>query len=58
MECLILSGRMNYSSVIIKKLFTAPDEYKKVTTNDIQRVAAKYFSKLNRTVGILNTEEE
>lgn len=41
-----------------KKLFTAPDDYKKVTTEDIQRVAAKYFTKLNRTVGILNTEEE
>lgn len=41
-----------------KKLFTAPDDYKKVTTDDIKRVAAKYFTKQNRTVGILNTEEE
>jgi predicted Zn-dependent peptidase len=41
-----------------KKLFTAPDDYKKVTADDIQRVAAKYFTKQNRTVGILNTEEE
>jgi len=41
-----------------KKLFTAPDDYKKVTVEDIQRVAAKYFTKENRTVGILNTEEE
>lgn len=41
-----------------KKLFTAPDDYKKVTTEDIKRVAAKYFTKQNRTVGILNTEEE
>ncbi|MFN3695623.1 MAG: M16 family metallopeptidase, partial [Ignavibacterium sp.] len=41
-----------------KKLFTAPDDYKKVTVNDIQKVAAKYFTKQNRTVGILNTEEE
>ena len=41
-----------------KKLFTAPDDYKKVTAGDVQRVAAKYFTKQNRTVGILNTEEE
>lgn len=41
-----------------KYLFTAPDDYKSVTTDDIQRVAAKYFTKLNRTVGILNTEDE
>jgi len=41
-----------------KKMFTAPDDYKKVTTNDIKNVAAKYFSRQNRTVGILNTEEE
>lgn len=41
-----------------KKLFSAPDDYKKVTTEDIKNVAAKYFTKQNRTVGILNTEEE
>jgi predicted Zn-dependent peptidase len=41
-----------------KKLFTAPDDYKKITAEDIQKVAAKYFTKENRTVGILNTEEE
>ncbi|MFN3872758.1 MAG: M16 family metallopeptidase [Ignavibacterium sp.] len=41
-----------------KKLFTAPDDYKKVTVSDIQNIAAKYFTKQNRTVGILNTEEE
>ena len=41
-----------------KKLFTAPDDYKKVTAEDIKNVAAKYFTKQNRTVGILNTEEE
>lgn len=41
-----------------KKLFSAPDDYKKVTTEDIRNVAAKYFTKQNRTVGILNTEEE
>jgi len=41
-----------------KKLFSAPEDYKKITVEDIQRVAAKYFTKQNRTVGILNTEEE
>ena len=40
-----------------KKLFTAPDEYNKVTTKDIQIVAAKYFTRTNRTVGVLQTEE-
>jgi len=41
-----------------KKLFTAPDDFKKVAVDDIKRVAAEYFTKQNRTVGILNTEEE
>jgi len=40
-----------------KKLFTAPDEYNKVTTEDIQNVTAKYFTSYNRTVGVLQTEE-
>ena len=40
-----------------KKMFTAPDDYKKVTADDIKNVAAKYFTKQNRTVGVLNTEE-
>ena len=40
-----------------KNLFSAPDDYKKVTVEDIQNVAAKYFTRQNRTVGILNTEE-
>ncbi|QQS36456.1 MAG: insulinase family protein [Ignavibacteriales bacterium] len=39
------------------KMFSAPDDYKKVTTADVQRVAEKYFTKQNRTVGILQTEE-
>ena len=39
------------------KLFSAPDDYKKITAEDIKRVAEKYFTKQNRTVGILNTEE-
>jgi predicted Zn-dependent peptidase len=41
-----------------KKLFSAPDDYKKVTADDIKRVAGEYFTKDNRTVGILNMEEE
>ena len=40
-----------------KKMFTAPGDYKKVTAKDIQNVAAKYFTKQNRTVGVLNSEE-
>jgi len=41
-----------------KKLFSAPEDYNKVTKEEIQQVAEKYFTKNNRTVGILNTEEE
>lgn len=41
-----------------KKMFTAPEDYKKVTAEDIKNAAAKYFTKQNRIVGILNTEEE
>lgn len=41
-----------------KKLFSAPDDYSKVTKEEIQQVAKKYFTTENRTVGILNTEEE
>lgn len=40
-----------------RKLFSAPEDYKEVTVEDIQRIAAKYFTKQNRTVGVLNTEE-
>ncbi len=41
-----------------KKLFSAPEDYKEVTVDDIKSVAGKYFTKQNRTIGILNTEEE
>jgi len=41
-----------------KKLYTAPEAYKNVTAADIQRVAKTYFTKKNRTVGILMSEEE
>ncbi len=41
-----------------EKLFSAPEEYRKVTAEDIRRVAAAYFKKSNRTVGILKKIEE
>tara|TARA_R110000868_G_scaffold306734_3_gene568136 strand:- start:67676 stop:69007 length:1332 start_codon:yes stop_codon:yes gene_type:complete len=40
-----------------KKLFTAPDDYQKVSVEDIQRVVESYFTKKNRTVGILQSPE-
>jgi zinc protease len=42
-----------------RKMFDAPSLYNKVTGDDIKRVANKYFTKSNRTVGVLksNTEE-
>lgn len=42
-----------------RKMFDAPAAYNKVTVDDIKRVTAKYFTRANRTVGILksNTEE-
>lgn len=41
-----------------EKLFNAPEAYKKVTVEDIKRVASTYFKKSNRTVGILKKIEE
>jgi zinc protease len=41
-----------------KKMFTAPDEYAKVTIADVKRVADIYFKKSNRTVGILKANVE
>lgn len=42
-----------------RKMFDAPVDYNKVTAADIQKMVTKYFTKSNRTVGILkaNTEE-
>ena len=40
-----------------KKLFSAPEDYNKVTREEIQQVAQKYFLQANRTVGILNSVE-
>jgi predicted Zn-dependent peptidase len=41
-----------------KKMFDAPAEFNKVTTEDIKRVANKYFLKSARTVGILKSNVE
>jgi zinc protease len=41
-----------------RKMFDAPDAYNKVTTADVQRVAKKYFTKQNRTVGVLKSNTE
>ncbi|KYP14537.1 pitrilysin family protein [Flavihumibacter sp. CACIAM 22H1] len=41
-----------------KKLFDAPGQYNKVTAEDIKRVATEYFTKPNRTVGILTAKVE
>lgn len=40
-----------------KKMYFAPEAYEKVTTEDIKRVAKKYFTKNNRTVGVLQNSE-
>jgi predicted Zn-dependent peptidase len=39
-----------------RKLFTAADDYNKVTKDDIRRVADKYFTDKNRTVATLVPE--
>jgi len=41
-----------------RRLFSAPDDYEKVTTADIQRVAQAYLRKANRTVGVLDADED
>jgi len=40
-----------------KKLFSAPQDFARVTAEDIQKVAKKYFIKKNRTVGVMMAEE-
>ena len=40
-----------------KKMYNAPAAYEKVTLADIQRVAKTYFTKKNRTVGVLQNNE-
>ena len=41
-----------------KKMFDAPEEYSKVSTDDVKRVANEYFKKSNRTVAILKSNVE
>jgi zinc protease len=41
-----------------KKMFSAPEHYRKLTVADIQRVAAKYLTKSQRTVGVLAAKED
>ncbi|MGV7211289.1 M16 family metallopeptidase [Oxalobacteraceae bacterium A2-2] len=41
-----------------KKLFDAPAAYQKLSTADIQAVAAKYLKKSQRTVGVLAAKED
>jgi len=40
-----------------KKMFSAPQSYEQLTVADIQRVAQKYFTKNNSTVGYLISPE-
>src|SRR5205823_12754594 len=41
-----------------RKLFTAGDQYLRVTADDVQRVTKKYFLEKNRTVAALVPEKE
>jgi len=41
-----------------RKMFNAPANYNKITVADVQNVANKYFTKSNRTVGVLKTNVE
>jgi zinc protease len=41
-----------------RKMFTAADQYSKVTIEDVKRVAHRYFTEKNRTVATLAPEKE
>ena len=40
-----------------KKLFSAPEDYAKVTKEEIKQVAQKYFTQENRTIGTMQSTE-
>jgi len=39
-------------------MFDAPAAFNKVTADDIKKVVTKYFTKSNRTVGVLKSNPE
>lgn len=41
-----------------KKMFQAPENFNKVTVEDVKNITNKYFKKSNRTVGVLKTNVE
>jgi predicted Zn-dependent peptidase len=41
-----------------QKLFGAPERFEQVSAEDVRRVAAQYFTKTNRTVGVLQAKVE
>ena len=41
-----------------KKMFDAPEQYRKLTVADLKRVAATYLTKSQRTVGVLAAKED
>lgn len=51
-------GRYELFHGDFKKMFTAPQDFEKITVEDIKRVAQKYLVKKNRTVGILDSAED
>lgn len=51
-------GRYELFSGDYRNMFSAPDDFNKITVEDIQRVAKTYLIKKNRTVGILAAQED
>jgi zinc protease len=41
-----------------QQLFAAPERFEQVSADDVRRVAAQYFTKTNRTVGVLQAKAE
>ena len=41
-----------------QKLFAAPEQFESVSAEDVRRVAGQYFTKANRTVGVLQAKAE